>query len=486
MVRKRLRPIRVPDRLITLLSPEDAPGRGRLLRELHRRPAAPAAGAFVSLHQGKDRYDSFVPDLAVAVLAALLLAALAGPAFAAGPTLEGNWKFKDVSSGRETTLALIKIEVKDGKPAAERPLLAPRPGLRVDQDLKVSDSSVRFTFKLPGGSATVTLSVPKGDEKPKALRGTFQFGKRPTFAELERTDLKETRSEGRPEADPGRPGPHQGLPDPAGGPRAAAQGNVEKNGDTTAGYSAAEMLLGDPGQGGAKDEDLRTTADTMLKVAKPYGPAAEKYAVLSVAQTLTRAAKATPLAVEYARKAEKGLTKDDSAELFRTVLKTLVTALKKNGKADEAKEVAVTLAKLTKELDEEFERTAIPFKVDAVARKGKSSRVALVELFTGAQCPPCVSADIAFDAAVKAYKPADVVLLEYHEHIPGPDPLTNADTEGRHEVLRRAIRGTPTAFVNGKVTDAAGRRQGPRRGELRHPGQGRSTQALETDDAGRL
>ena len=64
--------------------------------------------------------------------------------------------------------------------------------------------------------------------------------------------------------------------------------------------------------------------------------------------------------------------------------------------------------------------------------------MALVELFTGAQCPPCVAADIAFDAeAVKSYKAADVVLLQYHLHIPGPDPLTNADSEKRQQVLRR-------------------------------------------------
>ena len=62
-----------------------------------------------------------------------------------------------------------------------------------------------------------------------------------------------------------------------------------------------------------------------------------------------------------------------------------------------------------------------------------------------------MSADIAFDAAVKTYKPADVVFLEYHLHIPGPDPLTNADTEGRVKLYAANVRGTPTVFVNGKV-----------------------------------
>jgi hypothetical protein len=195
----------------------------------------------------------------------------------------------------------------------------------------------------------------------------------------------------------------------------------------------------------------------MLKVAKDYGPVAERKTVLTVAQALTRADKPSPLAVEYARQAEKGLSKDDPATASVPVLKTLVAALTKTGKADDAKQYAATLAKLEAQLDEEFEKGAIPFKPTAFAgRKGKSSRVAVVELFTGAQCPPCVSADIAFDAAVQTYKPADAVLLEYHLHIPGPDPLTNADTEARQKYYSRDIQGTPTTFVNGKVTEGLG------------------------------
>jgi hypothetical protein len=67
-----------------------------------------------------------------------------------------------------------------------------------------------------------------------------------------------------------------------------------------------------------------------------------------------------------------------------------------------------------------------------------------------------VSADIAFDAATKSYKPADVLFLEYHLHIPRPDPLTNTASEGRQEYYGDEIPGTPTAFVNGKVTGGLG------------------------------
>jgi hypothetical protein len=82
-------------------------------------------------------------------------------------------------------------------------------------------------------------------------------------------------------------------------------------------------------------------------------------------------------------------------------------------------------------------------------------------LFTGAQCPPCVAADVAFDAALKAYKPSEVAFLEYHLHIPGPDPFTNTATKARAEFYGGEIRGTPTTLVDGKTTPGlGGSRQG--------------------------
>ena len=66
------------------------------------------------------------------------------------------------------------------------------------------------------------------------------------------------------------------------------------------------------------------------------------------------------------------------------VLKILSGALKKAGKNDEGKEVDAKLVKLDDALDKEFLKAAIPFKPEPFAgRKGKSDRVAVVELFTG-------------------------------------------------------------------------------------------------------
>jgi hypothetical protein len=85
---------------------------------------------------------------------------------------------------------------------------------------------------------------------------------------------------------------------------------------------------------------------------------------------------------------------------------------------------------------------------------GKSNgKVIMAELFTGAECPPCVAADMAFDI-LSEYYPRDVLaILEYHLHIPGPDPLTNPDSYQRY-LYYGADYGTPTVFFEGgeKIT----------------------------------
>jgi thiol-disulfide isomerase/thioredoxin len=80
---------------------------------------------------------------------------------------------------------------------------------------------------------------------------------------------------------------------------------------------------------------------------------------------------------------------------------------------------------------------------------GKTSgKVVLAELFTGAECPPCVAADLAFDKLSEYYPRNALAILEYHLHIPGPDPLTNPDTYQRY-LYYDADYGTPTVFFEG-------------------------------------
>jgi hypothetical protein len=86
-------------------------------------------------------------------------------------------------------------------------------------------------------------------------------------------------------------------------------------------------------------------------------------------------------------------------------------------------------------------------------RSKPSGRVVLAELFTGADCGPCVSADLAFDALSEYYGRDELAILEYHLHIPRPDPLTTNDSWERYRYYGGDY-GTPTTFFDG--TDKVG------------------------------
>src|SRR5262249_23603191 len=61
----------------------------------------------------------------------------------------------------------------------------------------------------------------------------------------------------------------------------------------------------------------------------------------------------------------------------------------------------------------------------------RTKRTVLAEVFTGSGCPPCVAADLGFDAMMERYKRDELAVLMYHLHIPAPDPMTNPATQAR-------------------------------------------------------
>lgn len=76
-----------------------------------------------------------------------------------------------------------------------------------------------------------------------------------------------------------------------------------------------------------------------------------------------------------------------------------------------------------------------------------SGRIVLAELFTGAECNPCQAADEAFDKLAEYYPRSALAILEYHVHIPGPDPMTTNETHDRY--MSYGNTGTPTVYFNG-------------------------------------
>jgi hypothetical protein len=80
--------------------------------------------------------------------------------------------------------------------------------------------------------------------------------------------------------------------------------------------------------------------------------------------------------------------------------------------------------------------------------KGGGSRVVVCELFTNGDCEPCVAADVSLAALESAYAPSEVVVLRYHQHKPGPDPLANEESAERFKQYNGSA--TPTLLVNGR------------------------------------
>ena len=103
---------------------------------------------------------------------------------------------------------------------------------------------------------------------------------------------------------------------------------------------------------------------------------------------------------------------------------------------------------LEAELDKRY--LAMPKAVKAtryVPSSSRSDRVVLFEMFTGSGCPPCVAADLAFDALMERYPATAIVPIAYHVHIPQPDPMTTSESEARR--LFYGVTGVPTAEIDG-------------------------------------
>ncbi len=95
--------------------------------------------------------------------------------------------------------------------------------------------------------------------------------------------------------------------------------------------------------------------------------------------------------------------------------------------------------------------TEVQAKIAAPPAVDAGNRTVLVELFTGMQCPPCVAADLAVEALSKTYPTSEVVVVRYHQHIPGPDGLANQDSEERGAFYN--LSATPTVVVDGMMLD---------------------------------
>lgn len=134
----------------------------------------------------------------------------------------------------------------------------------------------------------------------------------------------------------------------------------------------------------------------------------------------------------------------DRSQLPSALAKELY--VKKHGSADG----------FEKYLDEVYEQGLRTVTSEKVPPRGPDggTRVVLCELFTGAECPPCVGADVATMGLEQTYSKSEVIVLRHHLHIPGPDPLANPHGQQRFEMYQG--EGTPTVILNGRPTPGIG------------------------------
>jgi hypothetical protein len=369
--------------------------------------------------------------LPLVLLAALILLTLAAVPRAQEKTDEtaaapaGNWKvvLPNLRGAGTQPVWLLELRKSDkgwsGKVLASgqvqsTPQRWPKATL---EGLNVTGEQMRFTIKGSDLSLPCTVKLTK-DGKGEKLYGTATLGKNVMPMELEKTaltglDAYEQLKESLAKEPPG----HHVV-------------------------SIALSLLSEAEAHKAKPAEVRAWAEKAVKSAEMYGQAYQRDTIVTVAEFLLNDQKGyEAIALQYARRAERLLEPKEPPSAQKKILEVLATALEKSGKDAEAKEIAARLKKL------DFRVKTKPYP----GRKGKSDRVVLVELFTGAQCKPCVAADMAFDALGRTFKASEVVLLQYHMHVPGPDPLTSPDGEARARFYDEVVRATPTILFDGKV-----------------------------------
>ncbi len=435
-------------------------------------------------------------------LVGVALAATLVPARAAEGDLSGNWQLTTISAAGESTACILKVEVKDGKPSASV-AFSPEGVETTLAEFRVTESRVFVTLKQVRGAGkqsftselafvgvrgtdakavfgstgtgtfrtraklTATTKTTLGKDEllvktalPEPMQKAAQLGNKAGQAQLKminekdpekKKDLTREFDAAAKEATEKQPVLYREV--------------VERHADSPAALDAAMNLLRAAARAKAANPLTAADAEKFVKVVQkqgaPYGPVFTGVTLAPVAETLAgQGLEAVALAA--IEPSAKGLTKDDPIEARVAVLGAYQSALAKSGKAEAAKTVGAELTKLESVLDAEYLQKVPPFKPTAFAgRKDRSAnQVAVFELFTGAQCPPCVAADAAFDALLKTYKPTDVVLIQYHVHIPGPDPLTIPESVARFDYYRKefpdAIRGAPSSVFNGKPAAGGG------------------------------
>jgi len=367
----------------------------------------------------------------------------------------GTWKLIVLAFGEDES-AIININEKDGKPAAsvvnsQKTML----GDASVEQVAIQGESLVLTLRGAAGLNRFEGTLAREGSQAGKILGSFSFRGDVYPARLERTesrkvaDLKpgaliQEHSAALRERDP--KSKVQKLRDAA-----------RKHETNPTNYLLYGELLAAAEAGELAASEVEAAIKAMLEDARPYGQPWVSAVRQRALKALSTARPYANLTVDLAEQADKETDEEQSLEQKAAVVAILARAARLAGKADVARAAETRSARLESRLDQEYIKKVPPFAPERYAgrKNPKADHVVLMELFTGAQCPPCVAADVAFDALLETYQATELIGLQYHLHIPGPDPLTNKDGQARQQYYGDEVSGTPTVFFNGHP-DAAG------------------------------
>lgn len=416
---------------------------------------------------------------------------------AADATLpEGSWRLtQHYGAVNEYRICLFKVERKDGGTGGSLIDTAEIPPRKKGDDPKKLEVKL-LSFKADAGRVEIvvefndikqTFRGPVDPKDPKLVFGTLDDDRRVTRATLTRQDGDQLKAIADVEK-PKVPEPQaklQKLAEAVAEPRRKAykSEDVDEKADLLEQAKAAQkeydaqapglhrdtfnnyadspysvdsamQLVRGAAKNSATTEEVRKWVAKVEIDAARYGHRFSVETNALLAEILRGQKGFAADGLVPSRKAAEGIDDTIPLHVQERILRVLKSLQVTTGKADDGTDAR--LAQVSATLEKQYEATVPPFKPTAFeGRKDRSAnRAVVMELFTGAQCPPCVAADVAFDALEKAHKPTNLILIQYHLHIPGPDPMTNPDSVARWEyyqkLFEKEVQGTPTPLFNGK------------------------------------
>lgn len=349
---------------------------------------------------------------------------------AADPFPAGTWRMVVEDNGAVTAL-LLRLDKKDAEWAGTLigsvgPIGAnAKPMSGTIDGVRLNGERLQFTLKLEGAQLKFDGRAQAG----KPIAGTLANGDAVLLTALEPSALSAFDA------------------------KALLQEIVASSPAGPPLYQSVVALLSQATANKSQPDDVRKWADAALKAAEPNGVRWQMIVILRLVNALSRQPDFNAVALELIQRADRLLEPADDLALQSEVIETLQAICEQGRKSAEARQAAERLGKLDERGNrEDLARAA--FRPPPAPPGNPAVRACLLELFTGVECPPCVAADLAADAVRAAYRPGEVVILQYHINIPWPDPLANATTDARQQFYK--VDGTPATFFNGKAGAGGG------------------------------